>query len=62
MKQSIFLTTVIIVTAIVAIVIYQFILGNPANFRNGELRTVPDNLLGTVYTGGIVVPFHITLT
>jgi biopolymer transport protein ExbB len=62
MKQSIFLTTVIIVTAIVAIVIYQFILGNPANFRNGELRTVPDNLLGTVYTGGIVVPFLITLT
>jgi biopolymer transport protein ExbB len=62
MKQSIFLTTVIIVTALVAIAIYWFVLGNPANFRNGELRTVPDNLLGTVYTGGIVVPFLITLT
>lgn len=62
MKQSIFLTTVIIITAIVALVIYQFILGNPANFRNGELRTVPDNILGTVYTGGIVVPILICLT
>jgi biopolymer transport protein ExbB len=62
MKQSIFLTSVIVITAIVAIVIYVFILGNPGNFRNGELRTVPDNLLGTVYTGGIVVPFLITLT
>ncbi|HSQ77120.1 MAG TPA: MotA/TolQ/ExbB proton channel family protein [Bacteroidota bacterium] len=62
MKQSIFLTTVIIVTALVAIAIYWFVLGNPANFRNGEVRTVPDNLLGTVYTGGIVVPFLITLT
>jgi biopolymer transport protein ExbB len=62
MKQSIFLSVVIVVTAIVAILIYQFILGNPDNFRNGEVRTVPDNLLGTVYTGGIVVPFLITLT
>jgi biopolymer transport protein ExbB len=62
MKQSIFLTSVIVITAIVAIVIYVFILGNPGNFRNGELRTVPDNLMGTVYTGGVVVPFLITLT
>jgi biopolymer transport protein ExbB len=62
MKQSIFLTSVIVITAVVAITIYMFILGNPGNFRNGELRTVPDNLLGTVYTGGVVVPFLITLT
>ena len=62
MKQSIFLTTVIIVTALVAFAIYMFVLGDPANFKNGELRTVPDNLLGTVYTGGIVVPILICLT
>lgn len=62
MKQSMFLTTVIIITALVALGIYWFILGNPANFKNGEVRTVPDNLLGTVFTGGWVVPFLITLT
>jgi len=62
MKQSIFLSTVIVVTAVVAFVIFEFVLGNPANFRNGELRTVPDNLLGTVYTGGIIVPILIGLT
>ena len=62
MKQSTFLSSVIVITAIIAIAIYYLILGNPGNFRNGELRTVPDNLLGTVYTGGIVVPFLITLT
>jgi biopolymer transport protein ExbB len=62
MKQSIFLTTVIVVTAVVAIAIYMFVLGSPANFKNGELRTVPDNLLGTVYTGGIIVPILIGLT
>lgn len=62
MKQSIFLSVVIVVTAVVAISIYWFILGNPTNFRNGELRTVPNNILGTVFTGGIVVPVLITLT
>jgi biopolymer transport protein ExbB len=62
MKQSIFLATAILITAVVAIIIYWFILGNPDNFANGEVRTVPKNLLGTVYTGGIVVPVLITLT
>ncbi|MBP1648895.1 MAG: MotA/TolQ/ExbB proton channel [Bacteroidetes bacterium] len=62
MKQSIFLTAVIIITAVVAIAIYWFVLGDPSNFKNGEVRTLPNNLLGTVYTGGIVVPILITLT
>ena len=62
MKQSIFLTVAIIATAAIAFIIYIFVLGNPANFANGEVRTVPNNLLGTVYTGGIVVPLLITLT
>ncbi len=56
MKQSIFLTAAIFATAAVAFIIFFFVLGNPANFANGEVRTVPNNLLGTVYTGGIVVP------
>ena len=62
MKQSIFLAAVIVITAVVAIAIYMFVLGDPGNFRNGEVRTLPNNLLGTVYTGGIVVPILITLT
>ena len=62
MKQSIFLTAVILVTALVAIAIYWFVLGDPSNFKNGEVRTLPSNLLGTIYTGGIVVPILITLT
>jgi biopolymer transport protein ExbB len=62
MKQSVFLSSVVVITAVVAICIYWFILGNPSNFRNGETRTLSNNLLGTVYTGGIVVPILITLT
>ena len=62
MKQSIFLTIAILATAIVAFGIYVYILGDPGNFKNGEVRTQPNNLLGTVYTGGWVVPVLITLT
>ncbi len=62
MKQSVFLTVVIIVTLAVAFGIYLFVLGNPENFKDGATRQQPLNLLGTVYTGGYVVPILITLT
>jgi biopolymer transport protein ExbB len=62
MKQSLFLAISIVATAVVAIAIYVFVLGDTGNFQNGEQRTKPANLLGTVYTGGIVVPVLITLT
>lgn len=62
MKQSVFLTTVILATAVVAVCIWWFILGNPVNFKDGETRQQPVNLMGTVYTGGPVVPFLISLT
>jgi len=62
MKQSIFLLIAILATAIAAFAIHYIILGSPDNFANGEVRTVPKNLLGTVYTGGWVVPVLITLT
>ncbi|HEX9657679.1 MAG TPA: MotA/TolQ/ExbB proton channel family protein [Bacteroidota bacterium] len=62
MKQSAFLWISIVITAVVAFSIWWFVLGNPANFKDGENRKVPENLLGTVYTGGYVVPFLITLT
>ncbi len=62
MKQSIFLTVVVVITFAVALGIYLFVLGNPANFKDGEGRQQPLNLLGTVYTGGPIVPVLITLT
>jgi len=62
MKQSVFLTVVLVITFSVALGIYLLVLGNPANFKDGETRQQPLNLLGTVYTGGPVVPVLITLT
>lgn len=62
MKQSVFISLVVIVTLAIALGLYVFVLGNTANFKDGEARLQPNNLLGTVYTGGVVVPILMTLT
>jgi biopolymer transport protein ExbB len=62
MKQSWFLVVTLLITLAVALAIYLLFLGNPANFKDGESRQVPVNILGQVYTGGVVVPVLIMLT
>lgn len=62
MKQSTFVTIVIFAAIAISVAIYMFVLGNPANFKDGEGRQRPDNLMGTVYTGGWVVPSLISLS
>jgi biopolymer transport protein ExbB len=60
---SIFATVVIPVTFVVCVLIYMFVLGNPANFEGGsnENHPLPGNYLGIVYKGGWVVPVLMTL-
>ncbi|PSR56000.1 flagellar motor protein MotA [Adhaeribacter arboris] len=60
---SIFASIVIPVAIVVSILIYMFILGNPANFEGGnpENHPLPGNYLGVVYKGGIIVPMLISL-
>jgi biopolymer transport protein ExbB len=62
MKQSMFLFAVIVITLAVGFAIWWFILGDPGNFLNGTERSKPGNILGTVYTGGVIVPILICLT
>lgn len=54
---------VIIACFIVAICIYHFVFGNPANFMNNDPNNhpLPGNMLGTIYKGGIIVPVIQTL-
>ena len=40
---------------------YNFFLGDPANFANGDHEGHPLNMLGTVYKGGWVVPIILGL-
>ena len=46
-----------------ALIIYKFVLGNPANFLNGDPNNHPleGNFLGLIYKGGIIVPIIQTL-
>lgn len=48
---------------IVAVCIFKFVLGNPANFVGGDPdgEVLNGNMLGTIYKGGMVVPILITL-
>jgi biopolymer transport protein ExbB len=62
-KQGIpaFAGLVIVLALIVGTIIYQFVLGNGSNFKNGSHDDQPltGNLLGTMYKGGWIVPILI---
>ena len=52
---------IIIACLILAVIVFEGVLGNGGNFQDGDNANAPLNLLGTVYKGGIVVPVIITL-
>ena len=54
---------VIFCCLIIAVLIYHFILGDPANFVNGDPNNhpLPGKFLGTIYKGGVIVPIIQTL-
>lgn len=62
MKQSTFVIVVVFAAIVISLALYWFVLGNPANFKDGDGRQRPDNLMGTVFTGGWVVPALISLS
>jgi biopolymer transport protein ExbB len=62
MKQSTFVVVLVVASLAISILIYMFVLGNPSNFNDGANREKPNNLMGQVYTGGIIVPILITLS
>ncbi len=62
MKQSTFVWVLVSSAILIAFLIWQFILGNPANFKDGANRERPDNILSTIYVGGYIVPALIALS
>ena len=59
--KSFFASITMVIIFVFAIVFYMFVLGNPANFQGGDLNNHPieegvGKWLGTVYTGGVIVP------
>jgi biopolymer transport protein ExbB len=64
--QSLFASFAIPVLVIVGILIYMFVLGNPANFEGGDPKNHPvqegvGHVLGLVYKGGFIVPILLSL-
>ncbi len=47
---------VILICFVIALCVFNFVLGNPANFEEGNTDNHPVNLLGTIYKGGFIVP------
>ena len=52
---------IIVACLVLAVIVFEGVLGSGANFQDGDNANAPTNLLGTVYKGGIVVPVIITL-
>lgn len=52
---------VIVVCFVIALCIFKYLLGNPANFAGNDPAGHPINLLGTIYKGGVIVPIIQTL-
>ncbi len=54
---------IIVFCFIIAVCIFKFVFGNPANFMDGDPANhpLPGNLLGTIHKGGIIVPVILTL-
>lgn len=61
--QSIFATSVILLSFGVAVAIFKFVMGDPVNFEGGNPAGHPiqGNYLGMIYKGGMIVPLLITI-
>lgn len=61
--KSGFAALVIPVEVVICFLIYFYILGNPDNFQGGDPANhpLPDNYLGIVYKGGLIVPVLLSL-
>lgn len=60
--QNIFPWLVIILALVIAEILFQTVMGNPANFQGGnpEGNPITGNYLGIMYKGGFIVPLLLT--
>ncbi|MCK9611526.1 MAG: MotA/TolQ/ExbB proton channel family protein [Bacteroidales bacterium] len=60
--QSAFASGAILIALIVSILVYKFVMGNPANFEGGNPsgHPLPGNFLAMIYKGGFIVPILMT--
>jgi biopolymer transport protein ExbB len=61
-KNSLFVTIVISAAFIAAVLIYSFIFGADMHFADAATKEHPKDVMGIIYTGGIIVPLLLMLT
>ena len=61
MKQSVFITVLLVVAFIVSLLIFLLVFGNPANFKDATMST-PANIFGQIYKGGPIVVALLTIS
>ncbi|KAA9331551.1 MotA/TolQ/ExbB proton channel family protein [Hymenobacter busanensis] len=61
--SSLFAVIVIVLAFVVSYIIFQFVLGDSSHFQGGnnENNPLPGDYFGTVYKGGFIVPFLMTM-
>jgi len=62
MKAGRFTIVVLIVALAVSILIWWYVFGATANFKDGAARKDPLNLIGRIFTGGYLVPLLLCLS
>jgi len=62
MKQSVFITVVLVAAFIISGIMFFFVFGNPANFKGGDIHGTPINVFGQIFKGGYVVIFLMTIS
>jgi biopolymer transport protein ExbB len=61
MKQSLFISILLVVAFVASLLIFVFVFGNPANFKDATMTT-PINIFGQIYKGGWVVVALMTIS
>ena len=63
MKQSVFITIVLVIAFVVSLLIFTFVFGSPNNFKGGDtIAGTPVNVFGQIYKGGPVVVALMTIS
>jgi len=62
MKQSVFITVVLVAAIAISAIIFYVVFGNPANFKAGDTHGTPLNVFGQIYKGGPVVIALMTIS
>src|SRR5947208_11191500 len=62
MKSKYFVVGVVAACLVIGFMIYFFLFGMPSNFHDPSVKTEPNGLMGTVYTGGPLVAILVSLT